>query len=521
MVIAGACGVTYSYPGTGEAVLRDLNLVIEEGEIALVVGPSGGGKSTMLRLFNGLIPQFHGGRLSGTLEVCGRDPSRTPAREMATLAGMVFQMPEDQAIADTVEAEIAFGMEQMGIQRAAMRERIDRLSGELAIAHLVGRELATLSGGERQRVALAAALALEPPLLLLDEPTSQLDGAGADAFVAALSRVVHERGTSVVVAEHRTDRLLPGAAKVVRVAEGTATPCTLEEAARLEEAPAIARLRVRLGLDPVVLSTGTFPGDLSLRIAPQKPGKAAGDELLRMAGVSVAYRDRVALDGVELSVRQGEVVAVVGANGSGKSTLFRALVGLVKQRSGTIALAGKAAPDAISSRTAVAGYVPQDPTLAFYRESLAEEVGETLRRRKLGVSGTAAALEEWGLGSLAERNPRDLSVGQQERAAQATMLAHAPRLWLLDEPTRGADVAAKRQLACSLARHAAGGGAAMVATHDVESAATWATRVVGLEGGRIAFDLPVREALGFGGPRPTATAEVVPGALLPEEVSRA
>jgi energy-coupling factor transport system ATP-binding protein len=236
-------------------------------------------------------------------------------------------------------------------------------------------------------------------------------------------------------------------------------------------------------------------------------------------GLGVTYGEHVALNGVDLTVRAGEVVALVGANGSGKSTLFRAIAGLVRPAAGVVTFANEVAPDSVSTRTSWAGYVPQDPTLAFYRETLEQELSESLHRRGLRADSASAVLDDWRLLAYRDRNPRDLSVGQQERAAQATMLAHRPRVWLLDEPTRGADVAARQLLACSLRRHRDGGGAAIVATHDIESAAMWATRVVGLDAGRVAFDLPVREALGHGGPLATAVARVVPGALLPEEVS--
>ncbi len=520
-MIARTKGVTYSYPNAERPALEDVQFEAGDGELHLVVGPSGGGKSTLLRLFNGLIPQFHGGTLTGTLEVCGRDPSRVPTREMAALAGMVFQVPEDQAIADTVESEIAFGMEQMGVPRGEMKSRVGRLRREMGIDHLMARELATLSGGERQRVALAAVLALEPPLLLLDEPTSQLDGTGADAFACAVEAARTNRGTCVLVAEHRTARLFGLARAVWRVADGAVSRYGPADASLLAEAPSLARLGQRLALDPVPLSFEDWPAGIGLTVAPPAKRPAPGDELLSVHGLGVSYGTLRALDGVDLSVSEGEIVALVGANGSGKSTMFRAIAGLVKPTDGDVFFGGQPAPSDVSKRTLVAGYVPQDPTLAFYRESLAEEVGETLSRRHMDKAQASAVLDSWGLGGYAGRNPRDLSVGQQERAAQATMLAHRPRVWLLDEPTRGADVAARRQLACSLRRHAATGGAAIVATHDVESAAAWATRVVGLDGGRVSFDLPVREALGHGGPMPTAVARVVPGALLPEEVSRA
>jgi energy-coupling factor transport system ATP-binding protein len=230
------------------------------------------------------------------------------------------------------------------------------------------------------------------------------------------------------------------------------------------------------------------------------------------------YGELAALRGVSLSLREGEVVALVGANGSGKSTLFRAIAGVVAG-TGRVELDGRPAAPRVQDRTAFAALLPQDPAMALYRETVALEIEGSLRARA-SARTTEEVLREWRLEGIAGRNPRDLSVGQQQRVATAAMLAHEPRVWLLDEPTRGADEAAKTWLAERLHTHAESGGAAIVASHDVESAARWATRVVGLAEGRVAFDLPVRAAFGQDGPLPTQTARLVAGAILPEEVER-
>jgi len=230
----------------------------------------------------------------------------------------------------------------------------------------------------------------------------------------------------------------------------------------------------------------------------------------------------VALRDVSLSVGRGEVVALMGPNGSGKSTLFRAITGLSKLAAGQVFVAGRDVSrlDA-RERTAHAGLVPQDPALALYRETVAEEVAETikLRRRQIQRGGVEELLQRWGVSEFADRNPRDFSVGQQQRVAIAAMLAHGPEVWLMDEPTRGADAAARRELADRLKAHAVCGGAAIVATHDVESAAQFATRVITLHEGGLQSDLPAREAFAAHGPHPTQVARIVPGAITPEEVS--
>ncbi len=238
--------------------------------------------------------------------------------------------------------------------------------------------------------------------------------------------------------------------------------------------------------------------------------------MLRASSLTVAYSENIALRDVDLTLREGEVVALLGANGSGKTTLFRALTGLVQPARGEVRMRGQLAPRSVSARTAFAGLVPQDPAIALYHETVREEGEESARNRR----ATPPLLADWGLEHLATTNPRDISVGQQQRVALAAMLSHAPRVWLLDEPTRGADGDAKRWLAERLHAHAAAGGAAIVATHDIESAARFATRVIALDRGDLVHDLPARHAFGPTGPFPTQTARLVPGALLPEEVLR-
>ncbi len=524
-MIARLRGVAYRYPSSPGLVLRDVDLEVSEGAFTLVAGPSAGGKSTLLRLFNGLVPQFHGGRLSGSIEVAGLDPAHTPARRMATVAGMVFQEPEAQAIAETVEDEVAFGMEQQGVAPSEMHRRIDALLDAIGIEPLRHRRVTTLSGGERQRVAIAAVLALEPRLLLLDEPTSQLDPQGAEALLATLVDL-HRRGSlTALLAEHRLDRLLPVVDSVIEVESGVVSAMTPREAAsKLRAVPPVCRLGRRLGLDPLPLSAAEALAMLSgerFAVAAFAQPRTPGDLMLSLEGVSVAYGEQVALRDATLSVREGEIVALVGPNGSGKSTLFRAVAGLERPFAGRISFADKVAPASIQDRTAFAGFVPQDPAIALYHDTVAVEIADTVRSRRMAGGSPGDVLEAWGIGALAHNNPRDISVGQQQRVAIAAMLAHEPRVWLLDEPTRGADAAASEWLAARLRAHAAAGGAAIVATHDIESAARYATRAVGLEAGEVQFDLPAHVAFGSGGPLATQVARVVPGAVAAEQVSRA
>ncbi|MEO9254765.1 MAG: ATP-binding cassette domain-containing protein, partial [Tepidiformaceae bacterium] len=394
----------------------------------------------------------------------------------------------------------------------------------LGIEHLRLRRLANLSGGERQRVAIAAVLALEPRILLLDEPTSQLDPAGADAVIAAIRKMHQDAALTVLLAEHRLERLLPVVDGVIEVQDGRVSAMTAREAAtRLRAVPAVCELARRLGLDPTPLTVDEarpLLANHSTTLRARNP-PTPGDELLRVDGLTMAYGELVALQQASLALREGEIVALLGANGSGKSTLFRALAGLLSPVSGAITLGGQPAPKRVQDRTAIAGLVPQDPAIALYHETVAGEIAETLHnRRGANARPESESLEAWNIAPLAARNPRDLSVGQQQRVAIAAMLAHEPSVWLLDEPTRGADAPAKAWLANRLHQHAAQGGAAIVATHDIESAAQYATRVIALDGGRIVQDLSAERAFAADGPFPTQVARLVPGALTPEDVLR-
>lgn len=522
--IAAAERVGYAYPSGNGPALRGVDAEIGEGRFVVVAGPSAGGKSTFLRLFNGLVPQFTGGRLTGRVTVGGLDAARTPTRALALIAGMAFQDPEAQAIADRVEDEVAFALEQRAVPRAEMRAHVDGALRALAIAHLRERRLATLSGGERQRVAIAAAIAPGPRLLLLDEPTSQLDADGAAIALDAIARLHRERGLATLVAEHRLDRLLPLADDVCLVEGGEARRLDARPfAAAYAGAPAVARLARRLGLDPLPLTIDearAWHGDALARARARSASSAPppGDELLRVEGLALAYGETEALRGVELTLREGETLALLGPNGSGKSSLLRALVGLAKARAGAIRFRGAPAPDGVAARSAFAGFAPQEPALALYHETVAAEIGASAHARAC-ASDADGALARWGFAGLAARDPRELSVGQQQRVAIAAMLAHEPPVWLLDEPTRGADPAARDWLAARLRDHAARGGAAIVATHDAEFAARAATRALRLDAGRVDFDLPVRAAFGRDGPMPSHAARLVEGAVLPEDVA--
>ena len=426
MALASVSGLSFSYPGEAPA-LRDVSLQLEPGEVVALLGPSGSGKSTLLRALAGLVPHFHGGRFAGRVVVAGLDTRRARPAELAGTVATVFQDPEDQVVMAIVANEVAFGLENLGVPPAEIWPRVERALDAVDALHLWGRRTAELSGGELQRVCLASALALEPRLLLLDEPTSQLDPDAAGLFLAAVERL----GATVVLSEHRVPRALELATRVVFLDAGR----VLLDAPRAEALEWLATHRPPW-------TTPCVPGT-------QSP---SGDLVLAARGVSFSYREAMPLlDGVGLELRQGEIVALEGPNGSGKTTLARIVAGLLEPDAGTVELHGRAC------------YLAQDPGRYLVAETVLEEVGLAVNRDE---QRARAALGRAGLGWAAARHPRDLSSGERERLALASVAVAEPDLLVLDEPTRGLDPERKAVLGAWLESYAASGKAVLVATHD-------------------------------------------------------
>jgi energy-coupling factor transport system ATP-binding protein len=531
--------VTYSYPDSQAPAVSDLSLRIPEGEFLLVCGPSGAGKSSALRLLNGLVPHFYGGRFAGRVRVWGRDTLAHQPRDLADLVGFVFQDPESQFVVDVVEDEIVFGMENLGLPTAIMRRRVEEVLDQLAIAHLRRRRVSSLSGGERQRVAIAAALAAQPRALVLDEPTSQLDPHGAEEVLSALQKLNADLGVTIVLCEHRLERVVQYVDRVLYIggpgAGGTLLGPPRAVLAQIPLAPPLQRLGRALGWSPLPLTIkegrplaaalaaerAPEPGrDAHRDAAPPEPpvwtprradsAAVAGAPLASLRGVTVRYGEHEALYRVSLAVRPGELLALMGRNGSGKSTLLKALVGLARPGEGRVELHGRdIAPIPVEDLAREVGYVPQDPRSILYHDTLREELAFTLRGRPGGdVDGTLAAL---GIAHLAGAYPRALSGGEAQRAAMAAILVADPPVLLLDEPTRGLDYAAKDSLARLLRELCARGTAVVMATHDVELAAACADRVALLGDGELVVEGPAPTVLGESLLLSSQTAKLFPG----------
>ncbi|MGW9304903.1 ABC transporter ATP-binding protein [Streptomyces cyaneofuscatus] len=508
--------VTVAYDGAAEPVLREVNLEVEEGELCLVVGHTGVGKSTLLGAVNGLVPHFTGGTLYGTVTVDGRSTADHPPRELADVVGVVGQDPLDGFVTDTVEEELAYVMEQLAISPAVMRKRVEETLDLLGLADLRHRALYELSGGQQQRVAIGSVLTAHPRVLVLDEPTSALDPTAAEEVLAAVTRLVHDLGVTVLLAEHRLERVvqyadrvihLPGDGRVVSGApadifttSSIAPPIVeLGRAARWSPLPLSVR-DARRAAAPLRTALAATPPP-QVRPVPEEAGAA----LLTARGVTVAYRGVAAVREVDLDLRGGEITALMGRNGSGKSSLLWALQGSGPRKSGTVRVdRGQAEssrdPKSLSAAEArqLVGLVPQTPTDLLYLESVEQELDqadtESAVREGHGPSARAI-LDRLAPGIDGAAHPRDLSEGQKLALVLAIQLTAAPRVLLLDEPTRGLDYRAKTQLIAMVDELAAEGRSVVISTHDVEFAARAADRVVVMAEGDIVADGPTTEVI--------------------------
>lgn len=512
--------LTYHYPGVKDPILHELTLDIQEGEFLLVMGPSGAGKSTLLRCLNGLVPHFYGGTVAGKVRVAGRDPVALGPRGMADAVGFVLQDPEAQFVVDRVEDELAFAMENQGVDPIVMRKRIEETLDQLNIADLRQRSVNTLSGGERQRVAIAAVMTLQPSILVLDEPTSQLDPQAAEEVLDTLVKLNQDLGLTIVLSEHRLERVVQYVDRVLYLpGEGQAPildePRTVLR--QVELTPPLITLAKALGWTPLPLTIKEgrrFARQFSLRAGVSSRGageNAQPQTPMRDARLSPAvsvqklvysYNGHPALQDVSLDIGRGEFVALMGRNGSGKTTLLKQLVGLLKPDRGEVQITDPGTRHPLDTRRVavetlirVVGYVPQNPNALLFSDTVRQELDFTRRGHNLPPGEYDAMLNTLGLAAHTERYPRDLSVGERQRVALAAVLVAEPEILLLDEPTRGLDYQQKAALVDFLQGERARGRTIIMATHDVELVARCADRVVLLGDGQVIVDGPTRQVM--------------------------
>ncbi|GAB2881381.1 ABC transporter ATP-binding protein [Nocardioides pacificus] len=497
-------GITFRYDAAAPLVLDAVDLTLEEGELMLVSGRTGVGKSTLLGVVTGLVPRFSGGVLSGDVLLDGASIIDLPPRERAHAIGYVGQDPASGFVTDTVEEELAYGMEQLGLPPETMRRRVEETLDLLGIAELRDRDLRTLSGGQQQRVAIGSVLTMHPRVLVLDEPTSALDPTAAEDVLAILTRLVQDLGLTVLLAEHRLERVVPFADRMA-LFTGAGRVEVGEPADLLRTSPVVPPI-VELGRlahwEPLPLSVRDarrLARDLRGRLTdppPVTPVDGGRSTVLSAHGVTVAHGACVAVRGVDLDLDSGRVTALMGRNGSGKSSLIWALQGSGRRRAGTVSVldADPATLGAAARRERV-GLVPQTAADLLYLETVAEECSAADESADADPGTCRALLTRLVPGIPDASHPRDLSEGQRLALVLAIVLTARPAVLLLDEPTRGLDYAAKRVLTRILTDLAADGRAVLVATHDVEFVAQVADDVVVLAEGEVVSSGPVRRVM--------------------------
>ena len=531
--------LTFRYSDTDRPALRDINLEIQDGEFVLITGPSGGGKSSFCRCLNGLIPHFYGGEITGKVEVDGLDTMKHSTKEMATEVGMVFQDPENQLVAMDVEREVAFGLENLAFPFELMAKRMEEALDTVGIASLRHRTVNELSGGEKQRVAIASVLALYPNILVLDEPTSELDPKGAEEVLNVVERLNDELGVTVILVEHRLDRVTQHVDRMLVldngmiVSDGTPQSVLIDDKVSQSGIgiPPIIKLVQGLkdkgiGIDNIPLTVKEGRAALAKVMplqakqanlnlperkvtaseAKQSPRpfatlRASAQPMVEVKGLYHVYpSDLVALRNISLKICEGEFVAIMGRNASGKTTLVKHFNGLLKPTEGDVIVNGvNTKGSTIADLAKKVGYVFQNPNDHLFADSVEQEIAFTLKNLGFKSEGMESmidqVLERFDLTQYRHRYPRSLSGGEKQRVAFASILVAQPKIIILDEPTRGMEYRLKVELMRFLDEYRENGNAVILVTQDVETVAEYGDRVILLSEGRTVVDGSKREVL--------------------------
>ncbi|WP_449240668.1 ABC transporter ATP-binding protein [Desulfoscipio gibsoniae] len=516
--------LTYYYGGSERPALCGVNLEINEGEFVLLAGGSGCGKSTLLRALSGLVPNFYGGSIGGKVRYRGnlekghtssryvpKDIRNWDQRKLSGEIGFIFQDPENQLVMTGVEREIAFGLENIGLPAREIKRRIAEVMDYLNISALKSANTFDLSGGQKQIVLLASVMAMQPRVLLLDEPTSQLDPVAAEELLANVKRMNEDLGLTVVLVEQRLERCFHLADRVLIMNGG----CLLNNS-RPDDAviyglnanspfiPPLPRFFAKAGSKKIPLTVAQgrkqlcamlpAPGTCGYPGGCEKANKAAvsREALLEVKNLSYTYPDALqpVVRNVSLTVGAGEVAAIIGENGGGKTTLLKNICGLLRPQRGRVKLLGRDInQQKVHELAGSVGYLSQNPNDYLFHDTVRQEVAFGLEPGDSAANESVdQILAKLRLTNVKDMNPRDLSGGERQRVALATVLVRKPRVLLLDEPTRGLDAHLKNEMGDFLLEFAADGVAIIIITHDIEFVAEYARRVMIMFSGEIVAD---------------------------------
>ena len=508
--------LSFKYANTDSYAIKEISIDISDSEFILLTGPSGCGKTSLCRCINGLIPSFHGGEISGEVLVNGTNSIKTSSKEMARTVGMVFQDPENQLVSSIVEQEIAFGLENFGIKKNIMNKRIEEVLDAIGISHLRHRNISSLSGGEKQKVAIAGVLVLNPSILILDEPTSELDPKSAEEIIHFIKRLNEDLGLTIILVEHRIDRVLNFVDRLVVMKQGrvqyddnpqnwsydnfTDIP-DIELSPVTKLAIKLNKLNQTLNIPLNVKSARNIFRPLidndyfSERLKIDISNTTDTSKIIRTKDLSFRYDDNgpVVLNDINLEISKGEFVVIIGRNSSGKTTLVKLINGLLKPSRGNVLLNNQDISYlSIEEIAKDIGFVFQDPNIHLFADTVEEEITFMMNNlnyeEKLILQNLESYLNYFKLQEYKDHYPRNLSTGEKQRVALASILAAEPEILILDEPTRGLDYQNKMQLMKYLCDYQKKNKTIIMITHDIEIVAQYAQRVIMLGEGRIIAD---------------------------------
>lgn len=508
--------LTYYYPESEIAALKEISLSIEEGELIFLTGYSGCGKSSLLKAMAGLLPDFYGGKIGGIIEYKGKDLRGWDKRKLPREIGIVFQDPEQQTCMTVVEHEVAFGLENLGIPLDEMRHRVVEVLTMLNLTHLKDRSIFELSNGQKQRVILASILAMHPKVLILDEPTSQLDPIAADEILDYIYRLNRDWGTTIILSEQRIERCFDMADRVLImdkgniIFNGTPHEATLSsnDTEPLESFfPPISKIFRAVGLNSIPINVkegrkaiknlSDGQRNISIPLGRSKI-EAKNDILVEGRRVRYVYPDQFfSIDNMDFTFYGGEVAAIFGENGAGKSTLLKLISGILKPQKGHIRVKGDV------------GYISQNPNDYLFSNTVYEQLLFALELKGMKDTGQIdEILKKLHIYRYRDVNPRDLSGGEKQRVAIATVIVSDPSVILMDEPTRGMDSLAKNELSSIISSLIEEGKAIVLVTHDIEFAAELSQRILIMSRGNLVAEGDMHSMIGSSFYYSTQTAKL-------------
>jgi len=494
---------SFRYASSSKFALRDINLKLFPGEFVLVVGDSGSGKTTLLRSMNGLIPHFYGGVYEGSVRIEGREVRKTPPKELLSVVSSVFQDPENQVLMSTVEKEIAFPLENLGLDEVVIERRVEEVLDLLGIYHLRGRKISTLSGGEKQKVAIASAIATYPRYLFLDEPTSQIDPNSAEELLSLLERLNDDLGMGIILVEHRMERTMHRADRLIVMKEGRiigdGEPRMIASKIDLDSEgvgyPQITRIARKIGMKylPLTVKEGRKTLEKILKDVNPQEDFSYGDILVNVRSLYFSYGQTSIIKNLNLKIRRGEILGLMGRNGAGKTTMAKLLSGLLRPSRGEVRIKGKRIITlGERERSKLVSMVFQNPNLHLFQDTIEEDILFSVEDGK--EKKAEKIMKELGIWNLRKKSGKELSGGERMLAAIATIAVREPELLILDEPTRGLSFKYKLLLSKFL-RDYAKNRAVMLISHDVETVARTCNRVAILSRGRIIAEGNRREIM--------------------------